>query len=213
MKPRLLDLFCGAGGAGMGYHRAGFEVVGVDLNPQPHYPFEFHQADAIRYAAEHWREFDAVHASPPCQAHSRASSRWDRAHLDLIPATRGFLEVAGLPYVIENVPGAPLRADFSLCGCMFDLPGLRRERWFETSWSGVVMRPPCHHTGRTITVAGHPGGSSTRDGDSGFGSKAEWQRAMGIDWMTADELAQAIPPAYTEHIGRQLIAALAERAA
>jgi DNA (cytosine-5)-methyltransferase 1 len=207
VKPRLLDLFCCAGGAGMGYHRAGFEVVGVDIDPQPNYPFEFHQGDAIEYVLRHWREFDVIHASPPCQDHSVTRHRTgkDNGSAWLLDGTRTALNGTGLPWVIENVPGASMRADFKLCGCMFDLPGLRRERWFETSWGGYEMRPPCYHTGKTITVAGHPGGTSARDGKAGSGSTADWRRAMGIDWTTARELAQAIPPAYTEHIGAQLL--------
>lgn len=208
-KPRLLDLFCCQGGAGMGYHRAGFDVTGVDIDPQPRYPFAFVQADALAYLAEHGDEFDAIHASPPCQDHSTLSSL-SGAHGTgwLLAATREALEGAGVPWVIENVPGAPMRADFKLCGCTFGLPGLRRERWFETSWQGFALRPPCVHLDATVTVTGHAGGSSTRDGKAGYGSTSDWRRAMGIDWMTGAGLAQAIPPAYTEFIGRQLLAAI-----
>lgn len=214
MRPLLLDLFCGAGGAGTGYHRAGFDVVGVDINPQPNYPFEFIQNDALemlRMAAAfgaciNGQWIQAIHASPPCQDHSRLASlagKHGTGHL--LADTRKLLERSSLPWVIENVPGAAIRTDYRLCGCMFGLPGLRRERWFETSWRGFEMRPPCSHSDHTVTVAGHPGGSSTRDGTSGYGSTADWRRAMGIDWMTARELAQAIPPAYTEYLGQQLI--------
>ena len=216
MRPRILDLFCGAGGAGMGYHLAGFDVIGVDINPQPNYPFEFVREDAIdaliqlartqRYAG---RKFDAVHASPPCQDHSKLSSlagKHGTGHL--LPDTRDLLSQTGLPWVIENVAGADMRADFKLCGCMFGLPGLRRERWFETSWHGFDLRSPCSHSDQTVTVAGHPGGSSRRDGRRGFGNTDAWKRAMGIDWMTAKELAQAIPPAYTAFIGDQLMQAI-----
>lgn len=208
-RPRLLDLFCGAGGAATGYHRAGFDVVGVDIAPQPRYPFEFHQADALEFLAEHGGEYDAIHASPPCQDHSSLVSLTG-AHGTgwLLPATRDALGSTGRPWVIENVPGAPMRADYKLCGCMFGLPGLRRERWFETSWQGYQLRSSCYHVDRTITVAGHPGGRSTRDGESGFGSTAEWRAAMDIDWMSARELAQAIPPAYSEYIGAALLDAV-----
>ena len=205
MKPRLLDLYCCQGGAAVGYHRAGFEVVGVDLTPQPRYPFEFHQGDALTYLAAHWREFDAVHASPPCHDHSRL------AHITgsdgtgrLLAETRAALEVLPLPWVIENVPGAAMRADFKLCGCMFALPGLRRERWFETSWRGFELRAPCHHTGMTVQVAGH--GAHGHEYARGWApTQADRNNAMGIDWMTRDGLAQAIPPAYTAAVGAHLL--------
>lgn len=210
-RPLLLDLYCGAGGAAVGYHRAGFDVIGIDENPQPNYPFEFHRTDALdalhvlpsRYI------FAAIHASPPCHDHSRITALWGPDGTGrLLAATREALEVRALPWVIENVPGADLRTDYRLCGCMFGLPGLRRERWFETSWHAFDMRSPCSHSDDTVTVTGHPGGTSTRDGTRGFGDTAAWKRAMGIDWMTAKEMAQAIPPAYTEYIGAQLIRAI-----
>jgi DNA (cytosine-5)-methyltransferase 1 len=126
----------------------------------------------------------------------------------LLAQTRALLEETGVPWVIENVPGAGMRADFKLCGCMFGLPGLRRERWFETSmWlQGDLRSKP--RQDKTVTVAGHAGGSSARDGMSGYGDTAAWKRAMGIDWMTGKELAQAIPPAYTEYVGAQLLQAI-----
>lgn len=214
MRPVLLDLYCGAGGAAVGYHRAGFDVVGVDINPQPNYPFDFIRDDALAYLRDGYAEhnlFTAIHASPPCQDHSSLAtmpSYKTHGTGSLLAATRGALSTLGVPWVIENVPGAPMRGDYKLCGCMFGLPGLRRERWFETSWHGFDLRSPCSHADRTITVAGHPGSRSTRDGTSGYGLTADWKRAMGIDWMTAKELAQAIPPAYTEYIGTQLIQAI-----
>jgi len=199
----MLDLFCGAGGAAMGYHRAGFEVIGVDNRPQPRYPFKFIQADAMTFPLD---GFDAIHASPPCQFHSRITvARGSRAkHQDLLTPTRARLQIQPAPWVIENVPGAPMRADYRLCGCMFELPGLIRDRWFETSWRGYELRPPCHHHSETIGVYGH-GGSRGSSGKYS-GRLVAWQRAMGIDWMNhGRDLAQAIPPAYTEYIGRQLI--------
>lgn len=205
-RRRLLDLYCCEGGAGAGYDAAGFEVVGVDIVPQPRYPFEFHQADALAYLADHWREFDAVHASPPCKDHTRlkavtggsAETGW------LLAATRDRLSEITLPWIIENVPGAPMRPDYKLCGCMFDLPGLKRERWFESSWRGFELRPPCHHTGPTITVAGH--GAQGNEYRRGWApTHADRCRAMGIDWMTRDGLAQAIPPAYTAYLGALLL--------
>ena len=135
MSARLLDLFCGAGGAAMGYHRAGFDVVGVDIKPQPHYPYEFIQADAMTYPLD---GFDAVHASPPCQHYSMVVRNFGYAdrHPDLLAATRDKLQRDGLPWVIENVPGAPMRADYRLCGCMFGLDNLRRDivPWAQTGY-------------------------------------------------------------------------------
>lgn len=221
MKPRLLDLFCGAGGAGMGYHRAGFDVVGVDIKQQGHYPFEFHQADALEYVAQHGHEFDAIHASPPCQADSVTRNMpWTRGHKGEIPRlikpVRELLQDTGLPYVIENVVGADLICPITLCGTMFGIK-VFRHRIFESSC--LMLQPPhIPHTGLQVgrdgfvCVAGH--------GDSGRGripadhrNKASWQLGMGIDWMTMGEMAEAIPPAYTEFIGRQLIRAIRQEAA
>src|SRR5215467_701837 len=137
-RPRLLDLFCGAGGAAMGYHRAGFDVVGVDIKPQPRYPFTFIQADAMTFPLE---GFDAIHASPPCQAYIRSGMYDKSRHPDLLPPVRCQLERSDVPWVIENVPGAPMRVDLKLCGCMFGL-GVARQRWFETSWHAFDLRPP-----------------------------------------------------------------------
>ena len=231
---RLLDLFCGAGGAAMGYSRAGFEVVGVDIKPQPHYPFEFHQADAMTFPLD---GFDAIHASPPCQAFStmRRGLWKEREHPNLIPGTRERLLAAGMAYVIENVENArrELINPVMLCGTMFGLGTsagneLRRHRYFETTL-GLILAPPCQHNGfsavpvygggqngdyhtprrkpKTIGVWGHAGGSSARDGIVQFDTAAR-REAMGIDWMTGDELSESIPPAYTEWIGAQLMAAL-----
>ncbi|GAB3646004.1 DNA cytosine methyltransferase [Glycomyces tarimensis] len=211
-KRRLLDLFCCAGGAAMGYHRAGFDVVGVDIRPQPRYPFAFVQADALEYVAEHGHEFDAIHASPPCQAFTSARVIHGRSHPDLVDATRRLLEASGRPWVMENVPGAPLRADLVLCGSMFpqlrDGPyGIVRHRLFEFADMpiGLVLVPPCHHPPKTVSVFGH--------GGHVYHGVAQWRRVMGIDWMTRDELSQAIPPAYTELIGTQLLHRLAHTGA
>jgi DNA (cytosine-5)-methyltransferase 1 len=200
-RPRLLDLFCGAGGAGMGYHRAGFDVTGVDLSPQPNYPFEFVQADALTFPLD---GFDAIHASPVCKRYSAATPAWARAsHPNQIPPTRKRLAAQTAPWVMENVPGAPLRPDLKICGCVVGLDELERERWFELGgWNVFDLRPPCYHAKPITSVAGH-GRSSTMP--SGTGLAADWRRVMDIDWMTRDELAQAIPPAYTEYIGRQLL--------
>jgi DNA (cytosine-5)-methyltransferase 1 len=226
MKPRLLDLFCGAGGAAMGYHRAGFEVVGVDINPQSHYPFEFHQADAMTYPLE---GFDVIHASPPCQKFTAMRTMHNaKPHDDLLTPTRERLKLSGLPWVIENVPGAPMNGTFMLCGTMFNLgigdAELWRHRYFETSFPAATLTFACRHYFRgrvigvygghgrdrrrirpkTVGVYGSVGGSIKRDGTQQF-STSERAAAMGIDWMNGAELSQAIPPAYTEWIGRQLM--------
>ncbi len=218
---RLLDLYCGAGGAAMGYYRAGFtKVVGVDIKPQPNYPFEFVQADVLTFMNtldedDMWGAwgFDAIHASPPCQAHTSMKTMPDaREHYDYLPETRAFLVASGLPYVIENVPGAPMRG-VRLCGTAFGLgvgdAELRRHRLFEASFP--LHAPSCKHgqRERVIGIYGEGVRDSRRKYDRSvreFGV-AEGREAMGIDWMTLAELCQAIPPAYTEHIGRQLLTA------
>lgn len=204
-KPRLLDLYCKAGGGAMGYHQAGFEVVGVDKEPQKNYPFEFHQADAIDFLEKHWNEFWGVHASPPCQRNSTMTKGlWkDRlaSHPELIGPTRKALIKTGKPYVIENVPGAPLIDPITLCGSMFGIQ-VRRHRLFETSFP--ILQPECDHKnqGPVVAVYGHSGGSSKRDGIK-FQGVSAWKEAMQIDWMTGAELAEALPPAYTKYIGER----------
>ena len=217
VKPRLLDLFCGAGGAAMGYHRAGFEVVGVDIKVQPRYPFEFHRGDALEFVREHGNEFDAIHASPPCQAYSALAAmerRGGKKYPDLVAATRERIWASGKIYVIENVVGAPLLSPVMLCGEMF---GLRvvRHRLFETDVFLMVPPHPRHHPDGTRS--GNKGDGRKIDrrytgyyvgvygGGGGRGNLPEWRAAMGIDWMTPEELCQAIPPAYTEYIGEQLM--------
>lgn len=221
-RPRILDLFCGAGGCSVGYERAGFGVEGVDIKPQPNYPFEFLQTDAVEHlrwmlrAGHEWYvdRFDAIHASPPCQAHSALRSLWkDRRHPDLIEPTRDLLERIGLPYVIENVPGAPVDNAITLCGSAFGLEAngrqLRRHRLFECSFP--VMAIPCQHRGQPVGVYGHGGGGSMTRGYKGSGQ--EYRDAMDIHWgATKAEIAQAIPPAYTEHIGHYLMAEVNRRA-
>jgi DNA (cytosine-5)-methyltransferase 1 len=221
-RPWLLDLFCGAGGAAVGYHRAGFDVVGVDIEPQKHYPFEFVQADAtplldVLLAREGWCANDhvwllsdlaAIHASPPCQkftAYRRRGGGVGDGYPDLIAPVRQRLEASGLPWVMENVARSPVRPLVHLCGSSFGLD-VQRHRWFETNVP--MMSPPCAHglqkprfpcaTNRT---------NLRRTVEIGV-----WriplpvqQAAMGIDWMTLDELTEAIPPAYTEYIGGQLL--------
>lgn len=201
---RILDLFCKAGGAGMGYHRAGFEVVGVDIEPQPNYPFEFVQADAMTFPLD---GFDVIHASPPCQRYTQLGTREDLSHYpDLVDAIRERLQAAGVTWVIENVPGAPLRKPIVLCGAMFGLRSYRH-RLFECSKALKVPEHPKHvvrvnRRGENRREHWANGGFITITGDVGTYCGPE---AMGIDWMTGNELSQAIPPAYTEWIGRQLV--------
>jgi DNA (cytosine-5)-methyltransferase 1 len=203
---RLLDLFCGAGGAAMGYSRAGFEVVGVDHLPQKHYPFEFHQADALEYVTEHGHEFDAIHASPPCQRYTMAQHAAKNAlgHPDLVGVTRGALVATGKPYIIENVIGAPLLNAVILCGLSFGL-GVRRHRLFEANF--FILIPSCQCQGKDYYVIfGHEVRNRRHGIAAGRKNKiAEGRRAMGIEWMTRGELSEAIPPAYTEFIGRALM--------
>jgi DNA (cytosine-5)-methyltransferase 1 len=205
----LLDLYSGAGGAAVGYHRAGFEVVGVDNRPQPRYPFEFHQADALEYLAAHGHEYAAIHASPPCQAFTALQRAAGRAsdHPDLVAPTRDLLAQIGLPYIIENVPGAPLHDPYLFCGASFGLQVVRH-RLFELSWPMLV--PPCAHV---------PGGTTTgryvafrQSGDVAPGrtvpprrTEREFRTEMGCEWMTFRETSQAIPPVFTEFIGEQLL--------
>lgn len=200
---RLLDLFCCAGGAGMGYSRAGFEVVGVDIAAQPRYPFEFVQADAIEFVKEHGHEFDAIHASPPCQAYTNAQKIMRNDHPELLEPTRAALNATGLPWVIENVPGAPLIEPIELCGGMF---GLRtyRHRLFESSHA---LTAPAHrtHTHKVTKMGRPPRPDEFMHVVGNFSGVAQARKAMGIGWMVRDELREAIPPAYTEYIGKQLM--------
>lgn len=222
-KPRLLDMYCGAGGAAVGYHRAGFEVVGVDIAPQKHYPFTFVKGDALAYALAHGYEFDAVHASPPCQAHTGLKALYQgtdyaERHVDLIPHTRFVLQALGLPYIIENVAGAKkaLRNPVMLCGADFGLK-VYRHRFFESSFT---LHVPEHvpHGDRTpgagrgtspkgfVTVTG-TGGQMKGADYGGLTFRQYAAKAMQIDWyMTRQEQSESIPPAFTEFLGRQLIA-------
>jgi DNA (cytosine-5)-methyltransferase 1 len=203
-RPLLLDLFCGAGGAAMGYHRAGFDVIGMDIEDQPRYPFEFIRDNAL----EAWVDLSnvaAVHASPPCQDHMRGGLAGDHGTGWMLEEVRAMLTEWGRPWVIENVPGAPMRPDFILCGSQFGLQ-VRRHRWFETSWNGYCLMPPCDHSGAVAGVYGHPQGARGAWRGMLPGSRESWSSAMGIDWMDVQGLSQAIPPAYTEHIGAQLLA-------
>ena len=203
---RLLDLFCGAGGAAMGYSQAGFtEIVGVDIVPQPNYPFTFIQGDALAPPVD-LGGFDLIHASPPCQAYSVAAQSQrnnGKVYPDLLASTRALL--GGHAWAIENVPGAPMRADYQICGCQVGLD-LRRIRWFETSWDGFALRSPHHHPYPVPSVVGHGTPTWVRQQLGYNPTIADYRASMGVDWMTRDELSEAIPPAYTKYIGEQFLA-------
>ena len=220
-KPRLLDLFCCAGGAGKGYADAGFEVVGVDIDPQPNYPFEFHQADAIEFVRDHGHEFDAIHASPPRQTFSRTKTLHDNEHPDLIKPTRDALVASGKPWVMENVVGAPLIDPIKLSGQHFNMTApdvdgvplkLVRNRLFE---SNILLRvPDSFHANRhiqTASIYGAGGGWTPRHRDNpdrrgGHIPHTDViKKLLGIDWMTKHEMSQSIPPVFTEWVGGQII--------
>jgi DNA (cytosine-5)-methyltransferase 1 len=207
-RPRLLDLFCGAGGCAVGYYRAGFDVVGVDHEPQPRYPFRFVQADALEFVAAHGREYDVIHASPPCQGYSRTQRIWGNTYPDLLGQTRAALLATGRLWVIENVEEAPM-GGVLLCGTMFGLRVLRHRR-FESPALTLGPSGGCRHPrGNRCAKAGRPvrPGQFVSVAGNISGVKLAG-KAMGIDWMVRRELVQAIPPAYTEWVGRQLLAAL-----
>lgn len=221
---RILDLYCGAGGASVGYANAGFEVVGVDINHQANYPFAFIRDDAIEFLKAMIRDgvcwngkkwlnlddFDAIHASPPCQSSTALTkgTNYGREYPDFIPETRRLLDLTGKPYIIENVQGSAVRKDMVLCGEMFGLAVIRH-RYFETNWPSqspehikhrgrvAGMRHGVWYTGPYFAVYGDGGGK---------GTVKQWQDAMEMPWTNVrKEIAEAIPPAYTEYIGKQLI--------
>jgi DNA (cytosine-5)-methyltransferase 1 len=225
MRPRLLDLFCGAGGCTKGYQDAGFYVVGVDINPMPRYcGDEFIQGDALwhlkqlAYDNSHGNPypFVALHASPPCQGYSVANNVHKKDHPKLLGDTRELLQATGLPYVIENVEGARkhMIEPYTLCGLSLGL-NVKRHRLFESNFPLIV--PPCHskHDGDWLLVFGHSvmeRGHVVRQTPAGHNTThrkhtttARGREAMGIDWMNRDELSEAIPPPYTELIGHQLM--------
>lgn len=208
----ILDLCCGAGGASVGYHRAGFDrIVGVDINPMPNYPFEFHRGDAIEFIKEHGHEFDVRHASFPCQSQTALTKGTNkgREYPNLIPDGRAALLGIGGPFVMENVQGSELRRDLMLCGEMFGLSVIRH-RIFEIEGARIETPEHVAHRGR---VAGMRHGQwfqgpyfAVYGEGGGKGTVAQWREAMGIDWTwNRKEIAEAIPPAYTEFIGRQLL--------
>jgi len=200
---RILDLFCCAGGAATGYSNAGFDVVGVDINPQPNYPFEFYQYDALDYLDAWGCDFDVIHASPPCQRFSsmqyihKNQDKWP----DLLTPIQEILRASDKPYVIENVVGAPLRIDLLLCGTMFGLP-IANHRIFESNVPMPLLTMVCKHENLYDPYHG---------GEMGRGEREKRSAAIGVDWfMTRTEVREAIPPAYTEFIGKILIEALAD---
>lgn len=208
----LLDLFCGAGGAAKGYADAGFEIVGVDIEWQGRYPYTFIQMDALKFLREYADGFDAIHASPPCQAYSVTAHQHKREHPRLIEPTRELLLATGLPYVIENVPGAPLINPAILCGTMFPPLRVIRHRLFETNWT---LTAPAEHPAHPVmystdrrkpntTLFLSPYTSFVQVYGGGQAPIAAQRTAMGIPWMIRKELNQSIPPAYTEYVGRQL---------
>ena len=207
---KVLDLFCGAGGAAMGLHRAWPDaaITGVDIKPMPRYPFEFIQADAMYFPLE---GYDFIWASPPCQRYSVSSLNYRMAgkqYPDLLGATRDRLEECGAPYTIENVPKAPMRADLVLCGSQFGLE-IARHRLFECNWPVFQLLPRCAHVDDVVTVCGHGAPSWSRSrklrGEKYWKDHeiSDCKRAMGIDWMIRSELVESVPPAYSEFIARQ----------
>lgn len=216
-KLRALDLFCCAGGASMGLHRAGFDVVGVDIRPQPRYPFEFHQGDALTYPLD---GFDFIWASPPCQRFSDLAKRNGNGNdwPDLVDPIRSRLIATGSAFVIENVEGAPLRRDLVLCGTMFHGLRVLRHRIFEANF---YLPQPAHgkhpHVFTMDKRKSHFGKLDQNNAfvqvtGGGNCSKANAASAMGIDWMTKCELNEAIPPAYSEYIGKAAISAMQKAA-
>lgn len=202
---RALDLCCGAGGAARGLMDAGYEVTGFDNRPQPHYPGDFHRMDISILEPEDVADYDLVWASVPCERFSRATPVSHQGnHPDLIPFVRNLVQTAGVPAILENVPQAPLRPDVTLCGAMFaNLPNLVRHRIFELI--GLVAPQPRHrpHPALVFSVYGHTGG--TLRGGKPAGTLEDWQRAMGISWMNARELSDAIPPAYAYYLATSAV--------
>jgi DNA (cytosine-5)-methyltransferase 1 len=207
---KLLDLFCGAGGGAMGYYKAGFtEIIGIDHRKQKRYPFEFVQSDAMEILqdTEFLKQFDLIHASPPCQRYSCSTKANGTAenHPDLLPKVRELLIKSEKPYVIENVPGAPMVNYLNLCGTMFKGLNVIRHRWFECNPLLIIPPACCNHYKKTVKQGRRDDWDKVFHCVVGEFSDIKAARiAMGIDYMTVKELAQAIPPAYTEFIGNQI---------
>ena len=203
-----LDLFCGAGGASRGIHNCGFEVVGVDNVHQPNYPYEFFCDDAVEFMECGLSDFDFIWASPPCQAYSWSSAcrrNEGREYADLVEITRDYLQKSGKPYIIENVVGAPLLDPVILCGTMF--PGqlkVFRHRLFESNIP-LKVEMECKHEGHEAKKRRSDNGDFFTVAGHWVGTTSEWSDAMGIDWMTKSELAQAIPPVYSEYLVKQVL--------
>lgn len=208
MKLRCLDLYCGGGGAGHGYYLAGFDVTGIDIDPQPKYPLTFIQADALEVLRdiEYCRQFDLIHASPVCKRYSTITKTAGTSedHPDDIEEVRDLLQEIGKPYVIENVPGAPLRNYVELCGTMFGL-NVIRHRCFEC-WPEVWFPPfTCNHQKRVVAHGRRPNRGKHYAAVTGHFSDVVFaQESMGVNWLGQKELSQAIPPAYTKWIGQQM---------
>ncbi|WP_330480358.1 SAM-dependent methyltransferase [Streptomyces sp. NBC_00724] len=213
-RPRLLDLFCCQGGAAKGYAEAGFDVTGIDIAPQPRYPYRFVQAEAVAFVREHGGDFDVIHASPPCQHYSRAQKIQHRTHPDLIDPTRAALEATGRPWVIENVEeaAAQLRDPVTMCAAAF---GMRtyRHRLFETR--GFTFTPPQHPAHQApLTKMGRPRAAGHFAHYVGnFSGVAEARTDMSVPWMNRDGIRECIPPAYTQWIGTAALHTLLEVAA
>lgn len=215
-KPKLLDLFCKAGGTSMGYYRAGFDVTGVDVESQIHYPFRFVQADAFEYFETHWQEYDFLAGSPPCHhysSHTQHRKNKGVVYPDLLPGTQERFRSTGKPYIIENVPGAVrlMLNPIMLCGGMFGL-GVVRHRFFESNLPLIAPEHICNtnQVDRdlvSVTRHGPPARWYKKHPGAVFSVKI-WHEAMGIDWMNRTELTQAIPPAYTEYLGKHALVCL-----
>ena len=238
-RPKILDLYCCAGGAAVGYHRAGFDVYGIDINPQPRYPFAFRRDDALATLAllltgegvvfdtdegpvRLWMEdFVAIHASPPCQSFSRTKTLHSNEHPDLVEPTRTLLKQTGKPWIIENVVGAPLIDPIKLCGSEFDMIGedvdgvplkMIRHRLFESNVQ-LTGKGGCRHRKdiQTASVYGAGGGWTPKHRDNperrgGYIPHVDvLRKILEVDWTTKHELSQVVPPAFTEHLGRQLL--------
>ncbi len=223
---KLLDLYCGAGLAAIGYEQAGWEITGIDISRQPNYPYRFIQKDALKALRDKrfLRKFDAVHASPPCQAYSSSTYRFRRSgteYADLVEVTRGLLEKTGLPYIIENVPLSPIRPDLRLSGSMFGLTEIIRERWFELGNWFCLQPPPVGKPSEFVTIMGTASYRKAKHLPHGWkpsfaksSVRKTWLVAMGLPEdapFKSREISQGIPPAYTKFIGENLMRFLQKR--